>query len=139
MEKEIKKEYEGTLHRFVVDFLDAPITVSIGKTFIDALGKVDHSLTEGENPRTKGMTISGEEEGYCIIILPEDADLNTIVHESVHCVNYLIHYFDLPKNPVEDEMMAYLTGYIVDCVFDAFEVHKKETEKEEKPQKKKKS
>lgn len=132
------EEYSASLHKFTVDFLGAPVTISIGKTFIDALGKVSPDLVQGEGPNTKGMTIEGTEEGYCIIVLPEDADINTIVHESMHCVNYLIHFFGLPHNPEDDELMAYLMGYVVDCVTDALGVHAKleEESKEHKSKKK---
>ncbi len=133
--------YNATLHRFTVDFLDAPITISIGKTIIDAIGKVMPELASEEDLRTRGMTLQGEEENYCIICLPEDADVNTIVHECMHTVNYLIHTFELPHKPNDDELMAYLMGFCVDGVFDAYDAHRRELdriEEEKEPIKKSK-
>jgi hypothetical protein len=127
-----EKIYSATLHRFKVDFLDASVTVSIGDTILDALGKVEPSLVNPRDSLTKGMTIMGEEEPWCVIALPKEADVNTIVHECMHAVNYLIHHFELPHNPEDDELMAYMMGYFVDCVFDAFAEHKRVTKKSKK-------
>jgi hypothetical protein len=134
-------EYDATLHRFHVCFLDAPITVSVGKTMMDAIGKAHPSFVDDRDKDTKGMTLLGEDEPWCIICLPEDTSINTVVHECVHAVHYLIQHYELPNKLDDDELMAYMMGYFVDCVYDAMEAHEKikeETKIVEKPKKPKK-
>jgi hypothetical protein len=113
----------NSLHKFTIDFLEMTINVSIGSTFIDALGKVEPSMVIDENPSTRGMTIEYDEAGTCVIIIPEDVSLSTVVHESTHCVNFILKTFALPCTPEDDELMAYLMSFVVDRVYDALEAH----------------
>lgn len=130
----MSEESDVSIHKFVIDFTGAPINIVIGPTLIDALGAIDPEMAETEGSGTKGMTITGDEEGFCYMLFPDNSDINTIVHEAVHCVSYIIDYFDLPSGPENDELMAYMMGYVVDCIHRAID-ERKQMRKDKKAKK----
>lgn len=142
-EKNIKNK--TTAHKFEVDFLRCRIEVIIGDTLHDAIKTIDPEFRtmEGLSPsqinETVAITIKAEESGRCILCFGKEPDINTIVHESVHVVNYIIGYYDLAFDTEEDEIQAYLTGFVVDRVLDALEVHQKENTVQVKAKSKKKT
>lgn len=145
MSRDLDEKIQATCHKFTVDFLSAEILVAIGSTVIDAVHILDPNhtsligLSEGQLNECAGLTIRGEDHYVLAICLQSDADINVVVHESVHGVNYLIHWFDLSLDTEEDELQAYLTAFFVDRVIDALEQHKEKNEsilKEDKLKKK---
>lgn len=133
-----------TLHKFEIDFVEATINISIGDSVYDAVKRIDPDLhifqgqTKAQINDAEGFTVKGEDTGIAFVCLQGDADVNTVVHEAVHVVNYIIGYYDLAFDTDEDELQAYLTGFVVDRIVDALEQHKQvRLEQNKKPKKKK--
>lgn len=67
----------------------------------------------------QAVTFIYEPRGYtyfCMAFKP-DADLKTIVHESVHAVNYILKTRGVLLCPHNDETQAYLTGWVFDQAY----------------------
>lgn len=126
MEEKLKPVIHATLHKFTVDFLDCPVTISIGRTVRDGIMKVDPAFIEDDVEATRGMTITGDDTGMCFIVLAEDSTVNTIVHECTHAVVYVLDYYSIAVSHEENEVMAYMMGYFVDCCYDAIQAHEEE-------------
>lgn len=141
----MSEEYKSTCHKFVVDFLNAEVIVSIGKSVVEAVRLIDSNLTsltgmgEGQLAQCDGLTIRGDDHYALAICLEKEADINVIVHECIHAMNYIIEWYDLPLDTEEDELQAYLGAFFVDRVIDALEQHRQENlpaEPIKKPRKK---
>lgn len=136
------QDYKPTCHKFVIDFLNAEVLVSIGTNIIEAVRLIDPTFTsmtglsEGQLSQCDGLTIRGDDHYVLAICLEKDADINVIVHECIHAMNYIIEWYDLPLDTEEDEIQAYLGAFFVDRVIDAIEQNKQENIN---PDKKKKS
>lgn len=51
-------------------------------------------------------------------------DVSTLAHEAVHVMSYLMEYVGLKYDPDNDEWYAYMIGYIVDEINNAYTAYK---------------
>lgn len=124
-----KDEFKGKaiIDSIPIEFLGFQVFVSIGEDSNTAVRRVGPELLDerGESG-CDGMTVSNLDLGMCVICLPVNAVIDTIVHEVVHTVGFIHQYHDLHYSFDNDESFAYMTGYLTNKIFDSIEKYKEE-------------
>lgn len=57
-----------------------------------------------------------EERVHCFVMMTtDDASIGTVTHEATHLVNQIFSYLGQEVDQINDEVQAYLSGYLVDA------------------------
>lgn len=95
--------------------------ISVGR---DAATKYFGSVAEMPENMVGGSTSFIHEGKRIFLMVIDDLDINTTMHECVHVAMDIYHYIDLYYGPDNQEPLAYLVGYIAEGVDQIVTSHK---------------
>lgn len=87
------------------------------RKLLDKYGYTNH-------PDDKTEAICFINKGHIAVLFNGKCSINTIVHESVHVVNYIYEYIGVKLDVVNDEHQAYLTSWVVDEIVKNIKIKK---------------
>ena len=105
---------------YVIDFALYRPQVAVFKTqeqvkqLMEHLGH-DHECMDGALGIT-GIENSDEIGRYVWCYVPDNANVNTVVHEAVHVANRIMSMIGWQHDPFNDEPLAYMVGYIAEKI-----------------------
>lgn len=105
------------IKKFEVPIFQGMIRVVVKPTVTQGLEAINCTIDSCED-NTNGMCISFGSGKNLTIILREDVKISTIAHESYHAMNKIYSELGHTIDQENDEVGAYLLGWITQKVYD---------------------